>query len=188
MYWFYSQIFWVLLPLFDRPCFALFWFNRKMIQQACRVEVGTDKICHTESKTNIANITNVSSSSSLCFVWFNWALSFLSAIKQVASYSRLNLDGSSIVPNESLRQIKLISTWAKKVIRAIPTHIRPMNQDFWQSKLGGNPDFTTQPVPTYIARASIQTRPGPLWSHKDQFKRVLLRGMCLYKWGIFFQI
>ena len=64
----------------------------------------------------LAESQNGSFLSSLCFVWFNWALSF-PTIKQVA-YSRLNLDGSSIVPNESLRQIKLIWSWAKKVIRA----------------------------------------------------------------------
>ena len=70
----------------------------------------------------------------LLFALFDSIELFL-PIEQVASYSTLNLDGSSIVPNESLRQIKLISSWAKKVTRTIPTHIHPMNQDFWQSTL-----------------------------------------------------
>ena len=116
----YRQSCWILLPLFDRPCFALFWFNRKIIEQACRVAlVVTDTIYQPLI---------------LLFALFDSIELFL-PIEQVASYSTLNLDGSSIVPNESLRQIKLISSWAKKVTRTIPTHIHPMNQDFWQSTL-----------------------------------------------------
>ena len=76
-------------------------------------------------KTNLLSISEMYHPRLLFALFDSIEPLFCNSIKQVG-YSRLNLDGSSIVPNESLRQIKLISGWAKKVIRATrPHHTNP---------------------------------------------------------------